>query len=151
MHRGGSPVSSVVIYADGSSVPGVGSGAGIIVLDAAGRLIHLENQPLPAMTNNEAEYAGLALALKTAERLGADVVEVRLDSEIVVGQMIGEFAVNSPSLKQGHWLACGLARRFPRVRYKRIPRTQNVLADALAAEASTGRRWCLEGAQCSGL
>lgn len=137
-----SPGGSLVIYADGSTIPG-GSGAGIVVLDAAGKLLHVENQPLPEMTNNEAEYAALSLALKTAERLGADVVEVRLDSEVVVGQMRGEFAVNSPRLIQCHWLACGLARRFPRVRYKRIPREQNTLADALASEASAGRRWSL--------
>lgn len=79
-----SPGGSFIVYADGSSLPG-GSGAGIVVLNAAGKLIHVENQPLPEMTNNEVEYAALALALKTAERLGADVVEVRLDSEVIVG------------------------------------------------------------------
>lgn len=133
---------SLVIYADGSTVPG-SSGAGIVVLDTLGNLIRVVNQPLPEMTNNEAEYAALSLALKTAEQLGADVVEVRLDSEVVVGQMKGRFAVNSPKLRECHWVACDLARRFPRVRYRHIPREQNVLADALATEASAGRRWSL--------
>ena len=68
---------------------------------------------------------------------------MRLDSEVVVGQMTGRFAVNSPLLKPVHWAACELARNFPRVRYTHIPRGQNVLADALATEASAGRHWSL--------
>lgn len=140
------PGGSVIIYADGSAVPG-SSGAGVVVLSAAGDMLHLENKPLPEMTNNEAEYAALALALQAAARMGADVVEVRLDSEVVIGQMNGQFAVNSPLLKRYHWAACDLARQFPRVRYRCIPRAQNAIADALAAEASAGRRWRLS---CSG-
>lgn len=134
------PGGNLIVYADGSTVPG-SSGAGIVVVDSAGKLIHMENRPLPEMTNNEAEYAALTMALQAAEKLGADVVEVRLDSEVIVGQMTGHFAVNSPRLKKYHWAACELARRFPRVRYTRIPREQNALADALAAEASAGRHW----------
>lgn len=136
------PGGSLVVYADGSTVPG-SSGAGVVVLNAAGKIIGLQNQPLPHMTNNEAEYAALKLALQAAERLRADVVEIRLDSEVVVGQMTGRFAVNSVLLKPVHWDACQLARRFPRVRYTHIPRERNALADALATDASAGRHWSL--------
>ena len=54
------PGGSFVVYADGSSVPG-SSGAGVVVLDAIGRIVHLKSHPLPEMTNNEAEYAALKL------------------------------------------------------------------------------------------
>ena len=138
-----SPSSSLIIYTDGSLTPD-GAGAGVVVLDHIGRLIHIENQTLAITTNNEAEYAALALGLKIAVRLRAEVVEIRADSEVMVNQMLGHFAVKSHRLKQFHWQVCELARKFPRVRYTHIPREQNALADTLAAEASAGRIWALE-------
>jgi ribonuclease HI len=93
------------------------------------------------MTSGEAEYAGLMLALEIAAQRDAEEVEVRLDSEVVVYQMIGRFAVNSARLKPCHQQACRLARALPRVRYSHVPREQNAIADALAAEAAAGRLW----------
>lgn len=132
--------SSLIIYTDGSLTP-KGAGAGVVVMDVRGELVHLENRPLDMATNNEAEYGALLLALEVAGRLEADVVEIRADSEVMVNQMCGNFTVNSNSLKQIHWQACQLARQFPRVRYFYVPRDVNVLADALATEASAGRMW----------
>jgi len=138
-----SPSSSLIIYTDGSLTPD-GAGAGVVVLDHLGRLLHIANQVLDITTNNEAEYAALAFGLQIAAQLQAEVVEIRADSEVMVNQMRGEFAVKSHRLKQFHWQVCELARKFPRVRYIHIPRDQNALADTLAAEASAGRIWTLE-------
>lgn len=132
--------SSVIIYADGSWTP-MGAGAGIIVLDIMGKLLHVENRQIDAKDNNEAEYAGLLLGLQTAIRLHADVVEMRMDSEVIVKQMTGEYAVRSKKLKDWHWRACQLAMEITRVRYIHIPRDNNALADVLAGEASSGRNW----------
>lgn len=131
---------TLIVYADGAISP-KRSGAGIAACDPQGRLILLTNQILPVMNNNEAEYAGLILALNMAARCGAGAVEIRLDSEIVVYQMIGRFAVNSVKLKPHHRQACALARQFTNVTYTHIPRQQNKLADALASEAAAGREW----------
>jgi ribonuclease HI len=136
------PGGSLTLYADGSSIPNK-SGAGVVVLNPRGQVIQIINQPLPAMTNNEAEYAALSLALQCAAKLNAELVEIRMDSEVIVGQMTGQFAVHSPKLKQCHWEACELARQFIRVRYVHIPREHNALADVLATEASAGRRWSM--------
>lgn len=132
----------LIIYTDGSLTP-AGTGAGVAILDSAGRLVHVENQILKPMTNNEAEYAALALGLQIAIQLKAELVEIRADSEVMVNQMRGDFAVKSRTLKQIHWQVCQLTRHFLRVRYTHIPRDDNALADALAAEASAGRRWKL--------
>lgn len=134
--------NSLVIYTDGSLTP-QGAGAGVVVLDAAGQLLHLQNQQLSIQTNNEAEYAALTLGLQIAARLQAEGVELRADSEVIINQMLGHFAVKSHRLKQFHWQVCELARHFPRVRYTRVPREENVLADTLAAEASAGRIWTI--------
>lgn len=132
--------NSLIIYTDGSLTP-EGAGAGVVVLDTMGQLLHIENQPLDIVTNNEAEYEALSLGLQIAIRLQAEVVEIRADSEVMINQMLGHFAVKSHRLRARHWQACELARRFPKVHYTHIPREQNVLADTLASEASAGRVW----------
>jgi ribonuclease HI len=137
--RGG---KAVTVYADGSITPKRG-GAGAIVLDATGAVLLLANRVLPAMTSSEAEYAGLILGMELALQADAALAEIRLDSEVVVNQMAGYYAVNSPRLKTLHWQACDLARQFARVVYIHVRREQNVLADALATEASAGREWRL--------
>jgi len=75
--------------------------------------------------------------------LKTQFAEIRLDSEVVVSQMIGRFSVNSATLKQWHQQACLLARSLTRVRYVHIPRELNGIADALAVEASAGRQWSI--------
>jgi ribonuclease HI len=133
----------VVVYADGSIQPDR-SGAGVIVTDGRGRILAAANRQLPVMTNNEAEYAGLMMALQLAAEMKARTVEVRLDSEVVTYQMAGHFSVNSPKLKTMHQQACMLARGFAEVTFTHIPRERNALADALATEASAGRAWSTE-------
>lgn len=133
---------AVTVYADGSITAKHG-GAGAIVLDARGAVVLLANRVLPVMTSTEAEYVGLILGMELALKAEAVLAEMRLDSEVVVNQMAGYYAVNSPKLKTLHWQACDLARQFARVNYLHIPREENGLADALAAEASAGREWQL--------
>jgi len=131
----------LTLYIDGSVQPDQ-SGAGVVALDRHNRVWQVANRALPVMTNNEAEYMALLLAFEVA--LGAKAVDldIRSDSEIVVGQMIGRFAVNSPRLRALHQQAGAWATRFQRVTYSHIPRDENSLADALAGEASAGRCWC---------
>lgn len=130
------------IYCDGSVNP-ERSGAGAIVLNESGAVVLLANRILPLMSSNEAEYYGLMLGLELALKLEAQVVEARMDNEVVVKQMAGHFAVNSPRLKTVHRTACDLSRRFARISFVHVHRTENALADTLAAEASAGREWRL--------
>src|SRR5690606_32549233 len=117
------------------------AGAGIVVIDQRDRVVRIANKPLPPMTNNEAEYAGLLMALEAAHELAAQMVEIRLDSEVVIHQMTGKAAVNSANLRRWHKEACTLAFRFRVTRFIRIPRELNGIADALAVDASHGRIW----------
>jgi len=101
-----------------------------------GRILDLAWEALPNMTNNEAEYAGLIVGLKLAKRLKAQEAICVLDSEVVVGQMEGRFAINSARLREWHWRACAAAREVPVVRYRLAPREWNRLADGLAGQAT---------------
>jgi ribonuclease HI/probable phosphoglycerate mutase len=139
--RGGKPV----IYGDGAVAP-ERAGVGVVLTDEAGRISGLLNRTLPAMTSTEAEYAALLLALEMALAHHLSAVEIRLDSEVVVYQMSGRYAVNSPRLKRSYHQACESARKIAQVEYVHVPREQNALADALASDASAGRLWLLGSA-----
>jgi len=132
--------NELIAYADGATgYRNDHTGVGVVLLNRQGRILAWGNQRLNNMTNNEAEYAGLVLALEMALRLQPRQLRIHLDSEVVVGQMNGRFGVRSPRLKPWHRRACHLARRLKQVTYQHIPRKRNRLADALAHEALSGR------------
>jgi ribonuclease HI len=146
--------SSIWVFCDGStgaveSRPGGASaaqapgtcGAAAVALDESGRIVGWDMRALPAMTNNEAEYAGLLLGIGLAQRLQAEKVVFLLDSEIVVGQMTGRFGVNSASLHRWNWQACEAIRSLTAVRFCAIPREWNRAADGLACQAGIPWAW----------
>lgn len=118
------------LTADGSAV-----GLGMIVRDRQGHIVRWVSRTSQGMTNNEAEYAALCLALETLIEAKPQAVHIYSDSEVVVNQMRGWFRVNSADLRSWHRRACQLARRIPVVTFTHIPRKRNRLADALANEA----------------
>ncbi len=133
----------LVAYADGAiGYRSEYTGVGAVLLDGQGHIISWGNRRLGQMTNNEAEYAGLVLALEMAISLRPRQLRVYLDSEIVVGQMDGRFGVRSPGLQVWHRRACHLARQLRQVSYAHVPRKRNRLADALANEALVGQILC---------
>ena len=102
-------------------------------------------------TNNVAEYGGLIAGLKAARDLGADDVEVRMDSKLVVEQMSGRWKVKHPSMQPLAREAAELVRAIGRVRFSWIPRAQNAHADRLANEAmdaaARGQTWQPDAAE----
>jgi ribonuclease HI len=66
-------------------------GVGIIIRSPEGdiikRAIHLQY----TTTNNEAEYEALLARLKMAKTLGATELDVHSDSQLVVGQVNGDY------------------------------------------------------------
>lgn len=111
------------------------AGCGALARDDAGAVVDWAWRGLPSMTNNEAEYAGLLLGVELARRHPAGHVVFVLDSEVVVGQMQGRFAVNSPTLRQWQRRARRAVQTLPRADFCLVPRACNALADALAHEA----------------
>ncbi len=136
--------AQLVIHADGGISP-QRAGVGVVVQNERGLVILVANRILQRMTNTEAEYQGLIMALETAARFPAKSVEIRLDSEVVVYQMVGKYAVRSQALKPLHRRACSLARALPAVKYIHVRREYNLIANALAGEAVAGRQWASKG------
>ena len=99
---------------------------------ATGRPLAVIARPLGIQTNNFAEYTAVILALRRAHELGADEVEMILDSKLVVEQLAGRWKVRHPAIAplvaQAHAELAG----FRRWRVRHAPRAANTAADALA-------------------
>ncbi|WP_092785281.1 bifunctional RNase H/acid phosphatase [Actinokineospora terrae] len=125
------------VEADGGSRGNPGpAGFGAVVRDAAtGEVLAERAEAIGVATNNVAEYRGLIAGLAAAAEVGADAVEVAMDSKLVVEQMSGRWQVKHPSMKPLAREAGELAARFDHVTYTWIPRERNQYADRLANQA----------------
>ncbi|HKV17426.1 MAG TPA: bifunctional RNase H/acid phosphatase [Mycobacterium sp.] len=127
----------VIVEADGGSRGNPGpAGYGSVVWTAdRGTVLAESKQAIGIATNNVAEYRGLIAGLEEAVKLGADEVDVRMDSKLVVEQMSGRWQVKHPDLKALMEQARSVAATFGRVDYTWIPRAENAHADRLANAA----------------
>jgi ribonuclease HI len=122
----------VTINTDGGSRGNPGPGAcGAILKDRNGSVVAQKGRFLGVCTNNEAEYRGLILGLKTALEMGADSAEVLMDSELVIKQLKGTYRVKNAKLLPLYQKVKGLEQKIGEVSYFAVPREQNKLADAI--------------------
>ncbi len=124
------------IHTDGASRGNPGeAGAGAVISDSRGRTVKELKIYLGMASNNAAEYQAAILALERAFELGAKIVSLSLDSELVVRQLRGEYRVREPHLKILHQKAREILNRFSRYSILYVPREENRRADQLANEA----------------
>src|ERR1700683_5175095 len=95
-------MQKIVIYTDGGARGNPGpAGAGAVIID--GQTTHELKKFLgQKQTNNWAEYEAVALALAGAKKLGlaGRGLEVRMDSQLVVEQLSGNWKIKEPTLKE---------------------------------------------------
>ncbi|MBX9765286.1 ribonuclease HI family protein [Patescibacteria group bacterium] len=130
----------VTIFTDGGSRGNPGpAGAGAVIYKGEKEIGHVSKY-LGIQTNNFAEYEALILALETTHKLlgspvGADVT-VKMDSELIVRQMKGEYKVKNPALKEKHErVRLLIMEAFPKIKFQHVPREQNKVADQYANDA----------------
>jgi len=121
----------LITYSDGGSRgnPGPACG-GAVVKTADGEVLETLSKFLGKATNNVAEYTGIIIALEAAKRHGATEVEMRMDSELAVKQLKGEYRVKNPALAALFLEVKNLTTKFHRVSFKHVRREQNTEADA---------------------
>ena len=121
---------------DGSSVKGVG-GVGIVFKTLESHLLkHAVHLQYPT-TTNEAEYKALLIGLRKAKMLGATTLRVQSDSQLVVGQVNGEYEAKEDRMAKYLSLVKNTMRWFDEVILVQIPWEQKTEADALAKFASS--------------
>lgn len=128
---------SLVCYSDGGSRGNPGLSACAVVITENGEIVHQHAQVLGTHTNNYAEYIGLISAIKAAIDLRADEAEFVMDSELVIKQMTGFYAVKSAELAPLHKEARDLISMIPSVKFRNVRRSEEKIpvADALLNEA----------------
>jgi ribonuclease HI len=126
----------IKLYADGGSRGNPGpSASGFVIIDSDGHMVVKKGVYLGITTNNQAEYRALKLGLEEAQRVGARVVHVYMDSLLVVNQMLGIFKVKNRDLWPVYGNVKELATTFKHISFTHVPRELNKLADAAVNEA----------------
>jgi len=124
------------LYCDGAARGNPGpAGAGAVIVSPAGHIVAKVGKFLGEETNNVAEYMGLILGLKRAKAMGIKELEVLADSELVVKQVNGEYAVKAEHLAPLHAEAVALFKAFDKIEIRHIPREENGQADAMSNRA----------------
>ncbi len=124
------------LYADGAARGNPGpAGAGAVIVSPEGHIVAKVGKYLGENTNNVAEYMGLILGLKRAKAMGIKELEVLSDSELMVRQLNGEYAVKADHLRPLHEEAKALLKSFPEIAVRHIPREDNAAADEMSNRA----------------
>jgi ribonuclease H / adenosylcobalamin/alpha-ribazole phosphatase len=93
------------------------------------------SEALGRQTNNVAEWTGVVRALELARRLGAERVDLFLDSKLIVEQLHGRWRVKDAKLQPLWAEARAILDTLRRWSATHVPRAQNSAADALANQA----------------
>jgi ribonuclease HI len=129
-------IRSGVLYCDGASRGNPGPAAiGAVLYGSAGEELATVSGVIGDATNNVAEYRALIAGLEAALDVGIGDIEVRLDSQLLVRQVTGEYRVKAANLKPLSLQAARLLRRFERTSVVHVPRHRNTVADQLANDA----------------
>lgn len=96
--------------------------AGVVIRDEKGILLEYKEKLKGKRTNNYAEYIGLIRSLQLAQKFTKDELTCIMDSELIVKQLLGEYAVKSPNLKPLFLKVQELQENFKKVIYKHVPR-----------------------------
>ncbi len=125
----------IVVHSDGAARgnPGPASIAAV-AYSSSGEIIGSFSEFIGKATNNEAEYKALILGIDRARDLGAADVVFRLDSELVVKQVRGEYKTKKPHLSELAAIVREKISGFEKVAFEFVPRSENVEADRLANE-----------------
>ena len=129
-------ISQWQLYFDGAARK-KGAGAGIVFITPCGGLIPYSFSLMELCSNNAAEYEALIIGLEIALELHVDCLQAYGDSQLIVKQMNGQYAVKNENLTLYHERAKHLVSQFQEINIAHIPRSENNKADALAKLAAS--------------
>ena len=124
-----------MIHTDGSSAQH-GGGAGIVITSLENDVLEYGVQLKFPITNNEAEYEALLAGLRIARALGAQRIVLKSDSQLVIGQVKGNFETKETRMQNYLKLVNQLVSTFLYTEFIQIPRDQNTEANRIARSAS---------------
>ncbi|XP_025628241.1 uncharacterized protein [Arachis hypogaea] len=136
MTLGNSTPESWKLHVDGTSNVTSG-GAGVILESQNGVVIEQSVRYEFPVSNNQAEYEALLAGLALAKEVGAKVLEINTDSQVVSSQINGDYQTRDPLLQQYVAKVNKLKEEFNHVTIRHVPKKRNARADLLSKLAST--------------
>jgi ribonuclease HI len=124
-----------IIHVDGSATR-QGGGAGVMIKAPNGESLLSSWRLEFWVTNNEAEYEAVIAGLRIAQEMGAEHVELRSDSQVIVGHIQGTFEAKGEKMKLYLSRVQDMQASLKRFSIIKIPRSQNEEADLLARMGS---------------
>lgn len=127
----------LLVEADGGSRgnPGPAAGGAVVIDPVSGEVLAEVGVWVGVATNNVAEYSGMLAGVRRALELEPNAhLTVRMDSKLVVEQMMGRWKIKHPAMAELAHEARLLLTGTP-VRFQWVPRLENSRADACANEA----------------
>lgn len=127
---------TVKIYTDGASRGNPGPAAiGVVFYNEVGDIVGEHKEKLGHQTNNYAEYTAVIRALELCCQSEVKLAHVHCDSQLLVKQMLGEYKVKAPQIKELFVAAKKLVNQIEKVEFTHVRREFNKEADALANDA----------------
>ena len=128
-------MQKLIINTDGGARNNPGpAGIGVVFTTSSGEVIYEHGEYIGTATNNIAEYTALVRALEKAQEFTADEIECRLDSELVVKQLNGQYKVKDPGMKELYSKVQDLII-FKSIKFVHVRREANKEADQLYNDA----------------
>ncbi|MGB3073057.1 MAG: ribonuclease HI family protein [Candidatus Moraniibacteriota bacterium] len=128
-------MQKIIVYTDGGSRGNPGPAALGVYLETLGKRY---GEFLGVRTNNEAEYAAIASALKKTRSLLGKAkaktaeIECRMDSQLACRQLNHEYKIENAKLQPYFLEVWNLMLDFHSVAFVHVPREENTIADAEA-------------------
>lgn len=120
------------LYSDGGSRGNPGPAAcSCVIFDADNNLFQIDSKFLGIATNNFAEYSGLILGLTIAAKNKISNIDCFLDSELVVKQLNGIYAIKDENIKILASEVFTLEKKFENITFTHVRRENNKIADKL--------------------
>ena len=108
------------------------NGAGVIFKGPGGEECEVAIQLKFTTTNNEAEYKAIIAGINMAQEIGVKNLEVRSDSQVVVGQIKGEYESRGDKMKRYLEKVKKIMGSFDKIAFTKVPREENSQVDTLA-------------------
>jgi len=121
----------LIMYTDGGARGNPGPAAtGVVIKNQKGEVIKNFGTYLGKQTNNFAEYSAAIEAFEAAYALGAEEVELYLDSKLVAEQLNRNWKVKHPEIQKLFLKAWSAMQKFKRATIRHIAREKNKESDA---------------------
>ncbi len=132
----------MIVYTDGGSRGNPGEAAvGVVIKNHKSETLKSYGEAIGIATNNVAEYSAVVFALQKLKQLfGKEkttklAVEFKMDSQLAVRQLGGEYRIENEELQKLFMKIWNLKFDFSSLRFAHIPREQNHEADAMVNDA----------------